>query len=45
MALAEGEISQQVFQSDHCQIDVLRPGKEGDLFALLSMILAVFRDS
>lgn len=45
MALAEGEMSQQAFQSEHCQIDVLRPGKEDDLLALLSMILAVFRDS
>lgn len=43
MALSEGEIAEQVFLRDHCQLDVHRPGKETELFALLSLILAVFR--
>lgn len=42
MALSEGEISEQVFLQDHCQTEVLKPGKETDLFRLFSLILAVF---
>lgn len=45
MALSEGEISEQAFLQDHCQIEVLTSGKENDLFRLFSLILAVFKAS
>ncbi len=45
MALSEGEFSEQSFLQDHSQIEVLKPGKENDLFQLLSLILAVFKAS
>ena len=45
MALSEGEITEQVYLQDHCQIKVSTPGKEDELFALLSMILSVFNTS
>ena len=43
IALSEGEITEQTYLQDHCQIDVRTPGKEEELFALLSMILSVFK--
>jgi DNA-binding HxlR family transcriptional regulator len=45
MALSEGEIAEQAFMQDHCQLDVQVPGKENDLFRLFSLILAVFTTS
>jgi DNA-binding HxlR family transcriptional regulator len=45
MALSEGEITEQAFLHDHCQITVNTPGKENALFALLSLILSVFKSS
>ncbi len=43
MALSEGEIAEQAFAQDHCQLEVHVPGKENDLFRLFSLILAVFK--
>ncbi|MDW3222541.1 MAG: helix-turn-helix domain-containing protein [Paracoccaceae bacterium] len=43
MALSEGEVAEQEFIQDHCQIEVHVPGKENDLFHLFSRILAVFK--
>ena len=45
MDLSEGEISEQAFLKDHCRIEVFTPGKESDLFRLMSLILEVFRSS
>lgn len=45
MALSEGEMTEQVFLQDHCQLEVHAPGTENDLFRLFSMILAVFKSS
>ncbi|MEO0913892.1 MAG: helix-turn-helix domain-containing protein [Pseudomonadota bacterium] len=45
MALSEGEITEASFLQDHCEIDVHTPGKDVEVFQLLSLILAVFRES
>lgn len=45
MALSEGEITERTYLRDHCQIEAHTPGKENELFTLLSMILSVFRTS
>ena len=45
MALSEAEITEQAFLQDHCQLEVLTPGKENDLFSLLPKILTVLKTS
>jgi len=42
MALSEGEMSEQAFLNDHCNIEVMTPGKESDLLSLMSLIFQVF---
>ncbi|WP_025899587.1 winged helix-turn-helix transcriptional regulator [Sneathiella glossodoripedis] len=43
MALSEGEMIEQDFLQDFCQLEIHSPGTEEDLFHLLSSILAVFK--
>jgi DNA-binding HxlR family transcriptional regulator len=45
MALTEGEITEEAFLQDHCQIEVFKTAKDKDLFQLFSLILAVFEAS